>query len=78
MKFIIKNEGNTIGCLLRDVLEENGATFFACNVKHPQDTDLQVTINGSNPKEIILDSVFQLEHKIQNLIEDVKKEFHGI
>ena len=73
MKFIIENEGNTVGCLLRNVLQENGATFFACNVKHPQDTFLQITVEGDNPTEILMDSIFEVEQKISKLLDEINK-----
>lgn len=45
MTFKIPSQGHTLGCLIRDGLFQNGATFAACTVPHPQDTFLVVEID---------------------------------
>ena len=44
----LENSGHTFGCLLRPYLFRSGATFAACNVHHPQDTSLQITVHAED------------------------------
>lgn len=68
MQFKIQGEGHTVGCLLRNRLFENGATFAACLVKHPQDEFLSINVQAENPKECILDAIHSAEYEIQSML----------
>ena len=53
----IKNEGYTLASMIRDELFYQGATFASCIVSHPQSYELDITIEGEEPNEILKSAV---------------------
>lgn len=53
----IKNEGYTLASMIRDELFHQGATFASCIVSHPQSYELDITIEGEEPKEILKSAI---------------------
>lgn len=53
----IKNEGYTLASMIRDELFYQGATFASCIVSHPQSYELDVTIEGEEPNEILKSAI---------------------
>lgn len=53
----IKNEGYTLASMIRDELFYQGATFASCTVSHPQSYELDVTIEGEEPNEILKSAI---------------------
>lgn len=53
----IENEGYTLASMIRDELFHKGATFASCIVSHPQSYELDITIEGENPNEILRSAV---------------------
>ena len=43
--FVIRKQTQTLACLLRQQLFDEGATFASCTVPHPMDADLTVKIS---------------------------------
>ena len=65
-EFSIQNEGHTVGCLLRERLLET-SRFAACIVKHPQDENLIIKIDGDHPRQLILDAVASASETLDDL-----------
>lgn len=63
-KIIIPNQGHTLACMIRAGLFANNASFASCIVSHPQDTDLSVEIDHSNPKECLLATLRDVRSEI--------------
>ena len=70
--FTIENESHTVACLLRNRLFEEGATFAACVVKHPQEKKLVINIESEDPQMCLLNSIFSAEQDIDKMIKIVK------
>ena len=71
-EFSIENEGHTVGCLLRERLLET-SRFAACIVKHPQDNNLVIKIDGEHPRELILDAVATANETLETLLKIVNR-----
>ena len=52
-EYQIEGEGHTVGCMLRQRLFDEGCTFAACVVKHPEDTHLCIQVESEDPAESI-------------------------
>lgn len=53
----LNNEGYTLASMIRDELFYQGATFASCVVSHPQSYDLEIMIDGEDPKEILKSAI---------------------
>ena len=49
----LKNERYSLASMIRDELFHQGASFASCIVSHPQSYQLEITIEGEDPKEIL-------------------------
>tara|TARA_B100000945_G_C20376759_1_gene595001 strand:- start:610 stop:918 length:309 start_codon:yes stop_codon:yes gene_type:complete len=70
-EYVIENQGHTIACLLRERLFNEGATFAACIVKHPQDKNLNIVIEADDPKKCLLSAISSAELVLDNMIKAV-------
>lgn len=70
----IPNQGHTLACMLRHYLFDNGASFAACTVPHPLDTELTVKIQceESTPKECLQSALRDAEEEIEAALKVVR------
>ena len=63
----LPNQGHTLACMIRNYLFENGASFAACIVPHPLNTDLTVKIQSETitPKECLLQSLQDARQEVE-------------
>lgn len=66
-EIVIPGEGYTLGCMLTPYMFENGATFAACIVPHPQETSLTIKVSHSDGgKKCILDSILDARQVLES------------
>lgn len=70
----IPNQGHTLACMLRTYLFDNGASFAACTVPHPLNSDLTVKIqcDGTTPKECLQASLRDAAEEVEAALKVVR------
>lgn len=72
-RIVLPSEGHTLASMLRDELFASGATFAACIVTHPLDTDLVVEIeHPSDCKECLLTGLREVRQTLTQYRQVVK------
>ena len=69
-EYCFTNEGHTVGCLLRKKLMEK-SNFAACVTKHPQDTNLYISLDCDDPDECLLETIREVQHNIQKILDAI-------
>lgn len=72
LEICLPGEGHTLGCLLRDWLFENGASYAACIVPHPQDNFLRIVVEADDPRQCILDSISAARAQVESCVQTVR------
>lgn len=72
-KIVIPNQGHTVACLIRRALFQNNASFASCIVSHPQDTNLNVEIEHSDPKKCLLMALRDAREEIETCLRTVNR-----
>ena len=70
-EYTIDDQGHTIGCMLRPRLFENGASFAACVVLHPQDKNLVMKVEAADPNQCVMDAIYQATKDLDQMIREV-------
>ena len=74
-EFRIPGEGHTLGCMLISHMFDNGATFAACTVPHPQDTALTIKIShDTSSKNCLLNSILDAKQVLESWKRDIKNK----
>ncbi len=68
----IPDQGHTLANMLKGKLFDNGASFAACIVPHPEDTFLRVTVTADDPKECILAALRDCASVVDQAKTDIK------
>lgn len=70
-EYIIDEQSHTIGCMLRPRLFENGATFAACVVLHPQDKHLVIKVEADDVNQCVMDAIYAATKDLDQMIREV-------
>jgi DNA-directed RNA polymerase subunit L len=70
-EYTIDEQGHTIGCMLRPRLFENGATFAACVVLHPQDKHLVMKVEAADADQCVINAIYAATKDLDQMIREV-------
>ena len=71
LKIQIDGEDATIGCLLNTALFENGAELASCQVVHPMDRHLTVSVTASDPRQCLISSCHDINEQLESMLRTV-------